>query len=425
MNTNTRPESRAKPAGALQGIRILDLTTVVLGPLATRILGDHGADVIKIEAPVGDITRANGTVRSRGGLSSNFLAMNRNKRSIAIDLKSPDGLEIMRRLIRGADVLVHNVRVAAIERLGLGYEAVKALNPRLVYCAATGYGQDGPYRDKPAFDDIMQAAGGAVGLVAQKYGEPDFMPTLLADKTAAMAVANAVLAAIVHRERTGRGQYVEVPMFESFVDFMLAEHMGGMSFEPQEAPAGYRRLTGAGRRLLPTQDGHVVALPYTIEQWRAFFDAVGRPDVLSMLGVRGRAEVNAKAGELYGEVAKITPSRTTRQWLELFERLDIAATEPYSLDGVREHPHLREVGLFRVEEHPTQGTIRTLRPTARFTDSPMQINRLAPELGQHSAELLEELGFAADEVAAMIARRTVVRTDVDPKAGVQPKERAR
>ena len=383
-------------------MRILDFTTIVLGPMATRMLGDHGADVIKIEGIAGDLTRTSGTVRN-GGLSSLFLSMNRNKRSIAVDLKRPRGLDVARRLIATADVMVHNIRVAAIERLGLGYAAASAINPRLVYCAATGFGQDGPDRDKPAFDDIMQAASGIAGLVAQQQGQPDFMPTLIADKTAAMAVVNAVLAAIVHRERTGQGQYVEVPMFETMVDFMLAEHMGGMSFEPQTGPAGYKRLMAGGRKLLPTSDGYLAALPYTVMQWRAFFAAVGREDVLTSLGITTASHVNANTGHLYAAMAQITPLRSTAQWLELFERLDIASTALYSLDELPQHPHLQAVGLFRTEQHPTQGTIQTIRPTTRFSGAPLKVTRLAPELGQHSGELLAELGYASDEIADMVA----------------------
>lgn len=401
----------AQPRGALAGVRILDLTSIVLGPLATRMLGDHGADVIKIESTHGDLTRSNGTVRAAGGLSSNFLAMNRNKRSIAVDLKRPQGLEIVRRLIPTADVLVHNVRVAAIERLGLGHAAVSALNPRIVYCAATGFGQDGPYRDKPAFDDIMQAATGVTGLVAQQHGAPDFLPTLIADKTAALALVNAVLAAIVHRERTGKGQYVEVPMFETFVDFMLAEHMGGLAFEPREAPAGYRRIIAGGRRLLPTLDGHVVALPYILEQWQAFFTAVGQPGRLAELGVANRADVNARAGALYAAMAAITPSRKTDEWLALFARLDIASTAPYSIDDLLEHPHAKSVGLFRTEKHPTQGEIRTVRPTMRLSRSPQCVARPAPELGQHTFEVLTELGYASEEIAALRRDGTVASFD--------------
>ena len=211
--------------GPLAGVRVLDLTSVVLGPFATQILGDYGADVVKVERPEGDLMRANG-VSLHPGMSSVFLAINRNKRSLALDLKQAEGREILKRLVAGADVLVHNMRIAAIERLGFGYGAVSALRPGIVYCAATGFGQDGPDRDKPAFDDIIQAACGLASLIGdmrgEVHGQPDYAPTLLADKTAGLAVVNAVLAALFHRERTGRGQYVEVPMFETMVAFMLA-----------------------------------------------------------------------------------------------------------------------------------------------------------------------------------------------------------
>ena len=412
--------------GALEGMRILDFTSIVLGPLATRMLGDHGADVIKIEGISGDLTRTSGAVRTSGagrdgGLSSMFLALNRNKRSIAVDLKAPEGLEVARRLIATADVMVHNIRVAAIERLGLGYAAARAINPRLVYCAATGFGQDGPHRDKPAFDDIMQAASGIADLVEQRHGQPDFMPTLIADKTAAMAVVNAVLAAIVHRERTGQGQYVEVPMFETMVDFMLAEHMGGMSFEPQTGPPGYKRLLAGGRRLLPTSDGHMSGMPYTVAQWRAFFAAVGRDDFLAGIGVATAADVNAKVSQLYTAMALITPLRSTAQWLELFERLDIASTPLYSISQLPEHPHLKAVGLFGSERHPTQGDIRTIRPTTRLSGSPQKVTRLAPELGQHSDELLAELGYGHDEIADLYERGIAVS---QPRSGTPEREPA-
>lgn len=407
-------EVKTDPArGALAGMRVLDFTSIVLGPLATRMLGDHGADVIKIEAPGGDLTRANGTLRD-GGLSSMFLAMNRNKRSIVVDLKTPQGVEIAQRPIASADVLVHNIRVAAIERLGLGYAAARDINPRLVYCAATGFGQDGPYRDRPAFDDIIQAASGIASLVGQQHGQPDFMPTLIADKTAAMAVVQAILAAIVHRERTGQGQYVEVPMFETVVDFLLAEHMGGLSFEPTTQPAGYRRIMSGGRRLLPTRDGHMAALPYTVEQWHLFFDAVGQPELMASMGVTTKADVNVHSGELYAAMAALTPDRSTAEWMALFGQLDIAATPTVALDALPEHPHLSAVALFQTMMHPTQGAIRTLRPTTRYSESPLGITRLAPELGQHSLELLAELGYPEAEVR-VLAAQGIIAGDTPPR----------
>ncbi len=403
FNEDGPPAPEKLRPGALHGLRVLDFTSIVLGPLATRFLGDHGADVIKIEAIAGDLTRANGTVRD-DGLSSMFLAMNRNKRSLAVDLKTPEGVEIAKRLIATADVIVHNIRVAGIERLGLGYEAAKAINPRIIYCAATGFSQEGPHCDRPAFDDIIQVASGIASLVGQQHGQPDFMPTLIADKTAALAVVIAVMAAVVHRERTGEGQYVEVPMFETVVDFMLAEHMGGLSFEPCTEPAGYQRIMSGGRRLLQTKNGHMSALPYTVDQWRLFFNAVGQPDMLGQLGIVSKTDVNARSGKLYAAMAEITPHKTTIEWMSLFEKLDIAATPMYSLEELPQHPQLKAVKLFQTMTHPTQGEIRTLRPTAYFSASPQQVTRLAPELGEHSIELMAELGYTGEETQALFAR---------------------
>ncbi len=254
--TNAQPRKRTGP---LAGVRVLDLTAVVLGPLATQILGDYGADAIKLEPLEGDLMRANGVSRQRG-MSSIFLALNRNKRSLAIDLKRPEGLATVRRLLPTVDVLVHNMRSAAIERLGLGYSACAALNPRLLYCVASGFGEDSPDAGKPAFDDVIQAACGLAWLIGQSSGQasgqPDYVPSLIADKTTGLALANAVLAALFERTQSGQGQYVEVPMFETMVAFTLAEHLGGLSFEPPAGPAGYARLLAGGRK--PVQPGRAV-----------------------------------------------------------------------------------------------------------------------------------------------------------------------
>ena len=246
--------------GPLSGIRVLDLTAVVLGPYATQILADYGADVIKVEAPEGDLMRSNGISR-HPGMGSIFLAINRNKRSIALDLKSPVGLAAIKRLIPTVDVFVHNMRPSALERLGLSYKVVQALHPGIVYCAAPGFGQNGPHKDRPAFDDIIQAASGLVAINSIGKEKPMFTPSLIADKTVGLAVVNSVLAALVHKGRTGQGQYVEVPMLETMVGFMLAEHLGGLTFVPATAAAGYHRLLSGGREPVPTQDGWIAMLP--------------------------------------------------------------------------------------------------------------------------------------------------------------------
>ncbi len=398
---------RSEKAGPLAGVRVLDLTAVVLGPLATQILGDYGADIVKVESPSGDMMRANG-VSLHPGMSSIFLALNRNKRSLALDLQKPQGADILRRLIRTADVFVHNMRVEAIERLGFGYEAVAKINPRIVYCAATGFDQDGPDRGKPAFDDIIQAASGLVSLAGLGRDKPDFMPSLIADKTTGMAVVNAVLAGLFHRERTGRGQSIEVPMLETMTAFVLAEHLGGLTFENSPAPAGYARLLAGGRKPHATKDGYLCMLPYTGEHWVAFFKASGRPEIGATLDVEDRQKRNANIRALYSILGEIMREKTTAEWLAVCAELDIPATPIYALDDLPHHPQLESVGLFRKAEHPSEGPIRYIRPPTKFSDSPASVRAPAPLLGQDTREVLAEAGFGEDEIRALIESRIAV-----------------
>lgn len=393
--------------GPLKGIRVLDLTAVVLGPLATQMLADYGADVIKVEPPEGDMMRANG-ISQNPGMSSIFLAVNRNKRSLAVDLKSTDGLAVLRALIPTVDVVVHNMRVAAIERLGLGYEVVSRLNPRVVYCAATGFGQEGPHRDKPAFDDIIQAACGLVGVSSLGREQPDYIPSLIADKTTGLAVCNAVLAALLHRERSGEGQYVEVPMLETMAAFVLAEHMGGMTFQGSAVKAGYPRLLQGGRKPARTRDGWISMLPYTARHWQAFFIEVGHSELATRYDIANRQQRNAHVQALYAHLRELSPLKSTAEWMELCEKLDIPATPIYALDDLPEHPHLKAVGLFEDAVHPTEGPIRQVRPTARFSATPTTVYRQAPTVGQHTTEILREAGLADEDIARLKERRAVV-----------------
>ncbi len=392
--------------GPLSGIRVLDLTAVVLGPLATQILGDFGADIVKIESPSGDLMRLNGVMRNRG-MGHIFLTINRNKRSLVLDLQKAEGAAVLRRLIANADVLVHNMRVEAIERLGFGYDAVAKLKPDIVYVAATGVDQDGPDADKPAFDDIIQAASGLAAVASIGRDAPDYVPTLVADKTAGMAVVNAVLAALLHRMRTGKGQYVEVPMLETVVAYLLTEHLGGHTFVPPLGPPGYSRLLEGGRKPAPTKDGYIAMLPYTGKHWRAFFEAAGRPELGEELAADDRGKRNANNARLYAAVREITAERTTAEWIAICEERDIPATPIYGLDQLEQHPQLEAVALFQTMEHPSEGTIRYVRPPTKFSASPASVRRPAPQHGEHSMEILSEAGFTDSEIAALVAAKIV------------------
>ncbi len=376
--------------GPLSGVRVIDLTSVVLGPIATQLMADFGADVIKVEGPSGDIIRSNGVSRKRG-MGSIYLSLNRNKRSVVLDLKRDEDKEVLRRLIATADVLVHNMRVKAIERLGFGYEAVRELKPDIVYCVATGFGQDGPYRDKPAFDEIIQASCGFVGVSSLGKPQPEYSPNLIADKTVGLYMANAVMAAMVHRYRTGQGQAIEVPMLETMASFVLAEHMGGLTFPESNEPAGYRRIVNGGRRPYRSGDGWICVLPYTEAHWIAFFNAVGKGDLIETFDIGDRQKRNARIQEIYAAVASITPLKTTAEWISLCDALDIPVAEIQSLDDLPLHPHLQAVGFFEEAEHPTVGRIRQARPSVKFSETPIGLHRHAPELGENTEEVLREL----------------------------------
>lgn len=394
-------------SGPLAGVRVLDLCSVVLGPVATQVLADYGADVIKVEAIEGDLMRANGVSRHKG-MSSIFLSINRNKRSLAIDLKKPEGLATLKKLVPTVDVLVHNMRVPAIERLGLGYEAVSKLHPDIVYVVATGFGEEGPDAGKPAFDDVIQAACGLASLIGHERGVPDYAPTLLADKTAGLATANAVLAALFHQQRSGRGQYVEVPMFETMVTFTMAEHLGGLTFDPPTAPAGYARLLAGGRKPAPTRDGFVAMLPYTTVHWQRLFERAGRSDLLNKYNLDDRHERNARIKDLYADMTSVTRTLSTDELLALCREMDIPATAIYDIGELPEHPHLKAVGLFQKVEHPTEGPIVTMRPAARFRSTPAELSLPAPTLGQHNAEVLHEAGLSDADIAALAAAGVIV-----------------
>lgn len=397
MDAGKDQREEGTTGGPLSGLRVLDLTAVVLGPFATQIMGDYGAEIVKVESPSGDLMRLNGVSLHRG-MSSIFLALNRNKKSIALDLQKPDGKAVLRRMIPQFDVLVHNMRTEAIERLGFGYDAARALKPDIVYCAATGFDEDGPDAGRPAFDDIIQAGSGLAAIASLGRATPDYVASLIADKTTGMAVVNAVLAALWHRARTGEGQYVEVPMLETMASFVLTEHLGGLTFPDHLAPAGYARLMEGGRKPVRTSDGAMAILPYSAQHWRDFFTAAGRPEIAETYAHEDRAKRNENNAKLYAALQEIGPSRSTAEWMAICTECDVPATPLFALGDLPEHPQLKAVGFFQSMDHPSEGPIRVMRPAAKFGSTPAAIRSPAPLLGEHSSAILAEAGFSKGEI---------------------------
>ena len=392
----------------LDGLRIIDITTILLGPFATQILGDMGADVIKIEAPDGDQNRWN-PPHGEPGIGAGFAGNNRNKRSLALDLKSEAGKEILRRLIGTADALVHNMRQDALDRLGFGWEACKAINPRLVYCAAVGYGSDGPYSGKPAYDDIIQAAGGIAGLTWMRDGAPAYHPTVTADKVGALHVVYAVLAALLHRERLGggQGQLVEMPMLEATAAFSLNENLMHATYE-EDGALGYHRTMSRNRMPYPTKDGYIALLPYTTAQWTRVLDALGREDITAAAWFQSNTERSKRSDELYQILAASLGHRTSAEWLALFEGLDIPCGPVHSLRSLLDDPHLNAVGFFEPRYAETEPYLRSLRQPVLWRGVDARPDRRPPQLGADGLRILAELGYDADAATTLVASGGVI-----------------
>lgn len=397
-------------SGALAGVRVLDLTTVVMGPYATQLLGDLGADIIKIEPPAGDVLRYVAAARHRG-MGANFLNYNRNKRSLVLDLKQSGGRDALMRLARGADVLLHNMRPAAMARLGLGPAEVTAVNPRLVYVAGFGYGENGRYAGRPAYDDLIQGASGLAAMVAQAVdGTPRYVPATLADRTVGLHVLSAVLAALFARERTGKGQAIEIPMFETFAEFVLADHLGGLTFDPPVGGPGYGRLLSPDRRPYATKDGYICALVYNDKQWRRFFAAIGRPELADDPRFADQTRRDAHIDDVYAFLAETLRGRTTAEWLALLDKADIPAMPLHSVASLLDDPHLVDAGVLGWAQHPSEGRVRVLQPPGTWSHTPPEVRRLAPRLGEHSVEVLREAGFAPAEIEALLASGATAST---------------
>ncbi|WP_454688399.1 CaiB/BaiF CoA transferase family protein [Achromobacter aloeverae] len=396
-------------SGPLTGVRIVDMTTVLMGPYATQILGDLGADVIKVEPPAGDNVRSIGPARHEG-MSGLFLHCNRNKRDIVLDLKHPEGKAALLKLVESADVFIYNVRPQAMARLGLDYETLAAVNPGIVYVGAYGYGQTGPYASKPAYDDLIQGAVGIPALTMRAGSDvPRYAPLAMVDRIMGLNVANAVSAALFHRERTGEGQRIDIPMFETMAAFVLSDHMMGYTFEPPLSPPGYSRLLNEFRKPYRTRDGHVCVLVYNDKQWKTFFTLIGRPELMEQdprFSTISKRTENIR--ELYRMVAEVMATRTTAEWLVLLEEADIPVMPMNTMESLIEDPHLNAVGFFQEVDHPSEGRVRQMAVGSTWSRTQPAFRSHAPRFGQHSDQVLREAGYGEDEIAALVERGVTV-----------------
>ena len=386
----------------LEGLRVIDLTQVVVGPYATQFLADFGAEVIKIEHPTGDLARWIGGKSTTPGMAAKYLHLNRNKKSIALDLKKPGAAEALKKLIATADVVIHNMRPSAAARLGLSAKDLLELKPDLIYCSVVGFGQGGRYKDKPAYDSIIQGASGLAAINNGGDGEPRFVPMVIADRTVGIMVANTILMAVVQRLRHGGPQIIEVPMFESMTAFVLAEHLFLKTFDPPLGETGDSRLLNPNSRPIRTADGYICVTANTDEQVFAMFDAMGRSDLRTDPRFAEKRARFENIGEMFRIRNEIFASRTTSQWLEILEAADVPAMPLHTLDSVLKDPHLTETGLFQAIDHPTEGKIINLRNPIRFSSYEPSLKWPAPLIGQHSVELLRSVGVSDRDIETML-----------------------
>nr|WP_257215277.1 CoA transferase [Pollutimonas harenae] len=383
----------------MEGVRVIDMTTVLMGPYASQMLGDMGADVIKVESPHGDLVRDLGPMQ-HDHMGALYLHINRSKRAITLDVKQPEGRAALLRLVEEADVLLYNIRPQSMERLGLSYETVAAVNPKILYVGTFGFGQNGPYAAKPAFDDLIQGAIGLPSLIKMAGSDvPRYVPSNIVDRTVGLFAVSSLCAALYHREKTGRGQRIDIPMFETMVSHLLSDHISGATFDPPLGPPGYARLLAPERRPYKTKDGFVCAVIYNNKQWAAFYKAIGRLEEFSndarFVNLNTR---NRHINDLQQMLAQIFLERTTGEWLSLLEQADIPCMPLHTLESIFEDPHLQKVGLFQWEDHPTEGRMRRVGVPSSWSDSQPAPGRPAPAPGQHTAEVLREVGYSDEQI---------------------------
>src|SRR5690349_10654585 len=394
-------------AGPLDGVKVVDLTTVVVGPICTRTLADQGAEVVKVEAPGGDILRFLAAGSRTPAMSGKFINFNRNKRSIGLDIKQPEGLAAIKALIARADVFVSNVRPAALERAGLDFASLAADSPRLIHCSILAFGRGGRYYNRPAYDPIIQSLSGVAGTFARAIGEPRFVPMVMSDHTSGLIAAQAIGFALYRREKTGKGEALDVPMLENMASFVSSEHLGAMTFDPPVGPSGDGRLLSPDYRPLPTRDGYITVRPNTNAQAFAFFDAIGRPELKTDPRFDSAASRTRNAKAYFQVQREGLGSKTTDEWVELFDRVDVPAARYNSIDDLLTDPHLKDVGFFKEENHPSEGRIRRTKLANTFSGGARQEEGHAPLYGEQSREILAEHGYSKADIHKMIAGKAV------------------
>jgi len=392
----------------LNGVKVLDLTTIVLGPYGTKIIADFGAEITKIEPLGGDQFRSVRPGKSED-LGAGFINLNNNKKSLSIDLTTDAGKTIIAKLVEQSDVVVHNMRPKSAAKFNLTFEKLKALKKDIIFCYAPGFGQEGRYGDNPAYDDIIQAASGLAYLNANAQGEPRFLPTIIGDKVGGLHLALSILAALFHKSTTGEGSCLEIPMFESIVSFMMIEQLAGKSFIPPLGEMGYARLQSPNRRPFKTKDGYISILPYSTRHWTKFLKEIGRDDIAETPWVRDPVSRSQRIDELYQVLSKECLKRTTAEWFDILDRLDVPHANVNRPDALLSDPHLKDVSFFREYDHPTDGKMRLARTPFTVAGATETPDAPAPHIGQNSREVLQSIGYDISEIEKLEADNVITQ----------------